>query len=290
MFQSFQQSTNTFEKLIRINSFEFKNDPNRILQTPDTLVILHEAAVMNLLIGDLIRSEQLCENAFEKYFPKSKKPKKTEIHIKDVKWLQNLINEELGFSEILNEPETDDLTIFYEENVHFFHEDIIGLLILAEIQKIQENDDYKTTLTRIYSIMSVHLSKMQKRNDLTKEESHSLILIKALTAKICLKVAMFQMKTKTESEVDRTFKRALSCNQGDKDVLYHYSKFFVDTKKPNEAHKLWKSFFKKESAIAPEQCQSLALRYLLSTNVSKRELEKMECDIELATLGADLNF
>lgn len=240
---------------------------------------------MNLLIGDLIRSQQLCQEAFETYIPKDRKPKKTEIHIKDVKWLQNLINEELGLRETLNEPEIGDLIIFYEENLHFFNEDIIGLLIQSEIQRIQENDDYKTSLAKIYSIISAHLAKTQKKGDLSEEEKHSLVLVKALAAKVCLTVAKYQMKTKTETEVDRTFKRGLSSNPGDKDVLYHYSKYFLSKGKASDASKLWKTFFKKESILIVDQCQSLALRYLLNTNVTKRDLEKLESEIEVANLG-----
>ena len=74
--------------------------------------------------------------------------------------------------------------------------------------------------------MSMHLAKMQKRQDLTEEEKNSLILAKALAAKICLNVAKLQMKSKSSVEVDKTFKRALSCNQGDKDVLYCYGGIF----------------------------------------------------------------
>ena len=74
---------------------------------------------MNLLIGDLIRSQQLIQDAFEKYTPKDRKPKKTEIHIKDVKWLQNLINDQLQLGETLNEQEIRDLTIFHGRKSSF---------------------------------------------------------------------------------------------------------------------------------------------------------------------------
>ena len=68
------------------------------------------------------------------------------------------------------------------------------------------------------------------------------------------------------------------------------AEFFLANGKVNEAGKLWKSFAKKESTVALDQCQSLALRHLLNMNVSKRELGKMETDVELAILGTDLNI
>lgn len=295
LFQRFQDSADTFEKVIQSKDCltDSADSAKQQLSVPCRVILLHEACAMNLLCGNLSRAEELCTSAMDEYALMLRTEdgqtdaEQEPIFVKDIKWLQTLISDELGLGDILEEPEEQEVADWFENSLHLFEEDVVGLLLLAEIQKVKEAEEYKSTLTKIHLIFSKHLSKVQKNQQ--EKDKQVVLLVKALAAKYSLNIAKCQMSSKkAELEVERTLKRALTCNQGDKDVLYSYANFLIGCGRKPDAAKLWASFCRKESSVAAEQCHSMALQFLLMTRVTKRQLDKLKDQVECGSTFAQL--
>lgn len=273
----FQDSQTAFEKLLTRENLSAIIDAQQssFLKIPPTSVVLHEAATINLMNGNLSRAEEICRLAISVY-PKEKPiHQETDAHgLKDLKWIRDTLNEE--FKMDIDDP--IELNTYYEDYLSIFEEDIIGLLILAELVEKCSAEEARLLLNQALLLLSKYIARAQKAAN-SPENRKQEILIKALACKTCLYIAKMQTNIKPFAEVDKMFKRALSCNNGDKDVLYFYANYLLESSKHSDAVKLWKTFSDKDPILNPESSQSLALRYLLRTHVSQRLMTALSLKI-----------
>lgn len=271
----FEDASVAFEKLLNQRNLSSIidsgfNEEEVVVNIPHLVTILHEAAAINLLTGNLTRAEDLCRQAISMYPSKEKSVHEliqTDVHgTKDIRWIRNLLQEELQMDVV--GPEEEPVS-YCEDYLSFFDEDVVGLLVLADLQRIQNSEEERITLNQALLLLSKYMARAQKKGR-GSEHDAQLALVKALTSKTCLSIARMQSDSKTFADVDKMYKRALSCNSGDKDVLYHYGSFLLAADKQAEAEKLWRTFFEKNPIVKIEETQSLALRYLLRTQISKR--------------------
>jgi len=252
---------------------------NVMIPVPPLAVILHEAAAMYLLNGDLSYAEDTINRAILAYPQRnsSKPSARDATHpIKDIQWLQNVLSNDM---DVLPTP-LHDHPVCNESYLSVFEEDVIGLLLLADLQRIQGVADARLTINQALLILSKYLAKMKTQEN-SKNETHTLV--NALTAKTCLYIATMQSSARPFAEVDKMFRRALSTNRGDKDILYYYATFFVSHDKISDARKLWNTFFDKESIVHTDFTQSLALRYLLRNQVSYKQLASLSNKLQNKT-------
>lgn len=265
----FQDSQTTFEKLLTRENLSEIIDAQKFsfLKIPHTTVVLHEAATMNLMNGNLSRAEEICRLAVSLYpNQKSALHQETDNHgTKDLQWIRDTLQEE--FKMEVDEP--TDTGTYYEDYLSIFEEDVVGILILAELVEKRGSEEARLLLNQVLLLLSKHIARVQKAAN-TPENRKQEVLIKALACKTCLYIAKMQTSIKPFPEVDKMFKRALSCNNGDKDVLYFYANYLLESDKQADAAKLWKTFYDKKPILQAENSQSLALRHLLSTHVSQR--------------------
>ncbi|KAL0275836.1 UNVERIFIED_CONTAM: hypothetical protein PYX00_003566 [Menopon gallinae] len=294
--ERFQESAEMFEKYFQVLPFDSKDKltGGRIIETQNVITALHEHATMSMLSGDMSTSEFTLSKASEMYtrVDYTRRKPTNGVHVsKDVDWLNNLIESELGLTDHNAEGENECLNWFTEEMVYFFEEDMIGLMLSAEAEIRQGTESYKATLAKLMKIFSKHFAQLQKKGKIVDEdEKICSVLAKALAGKVCLEIAKRRAKGKLNpAETSRMFERALSCNQGDKDILYEYCRFLQGEGRIRDAQELWKNFHGKETSVRVDHCQSLALRHLLRNCVTKRELEKIQLELETPS-GMDVDF
>lgn len=283
-FQRFIEAAETYKNLLEYsNCGKPKGDAERVLQIPNWLTVFHDASIANLLAGNLVEAEKIALKAVNQYLPEeypSNFKESSSLLDKDVNWLQKTIEEELLEIDIVSKKVKNDIT--YSENlIYFLPENVIALLILSEVQRIQDAEEYTTTLKQLFSCFSNYLAKVIKKEDLNEREKQILCIVKALASKTCLRIANVQIQHGNTTNTEKMFKRSLSCNKGDKDVLHDYCKFLIGSGKKREASKLWCTFCSEAPAIALDSVQSLSLRYFLSSKVTNGDLEKLQKELQI---------
>ena len=256
-----------------------------MIEIPGKITILHEASITNLLAGDLSKAEEFANKAIDLYYPEefpSILKQNQSLLDKDVDWLKRIIEIELLECDVIVEERSNEYK-YSEDMLFFLPENVVALIIMSEIQKIQNSDEYVGTLKKIFHCFSAILSKLTtKTKNLIESEKIILILIKALTSKICLSITEVLILKNDNLNVDKMFKRGISCNKGDKDVLYTYCKYLIKVGNKKEAAKLWQTFRNEKSIISSlESLQSLSLRYILTSKVSILELEELERELQI---------
>ena len=256
-----------------------------MIEIPGKITILHEASITNLLAGDLSKAEEFAYKAIDLYYPEEFPlilKQNQSLLDKDVDWLKRIIEIELLECDVIVEERSNEYK-YSEDMLFFLPENVIALIIMSEIQKIQNSDEYVGTLKKIFHCFSAILSKLTtKTKNLIESEKIILILIKALTSKICLSITEVLILKTDNLNVDKMFKRGISCNKGDKDVLYTYCKYLIKVGNKKEAAKLWQTFRNEKSIISSlESLQSLSLRYILTSKVSTLELEELERELQI---------
>lgn len=256
-------------------------DPN-CKKIPNIITVLHEASTMNLLAGKLERAQEIALQAINRYYPKKFIQHSNEpnlCNVKDISWLRVAINNELTDQKSNLESLKNEI-IYSEDCLYFFSDDLIGQLIIAEVQKIQGKENYKLILKKLFSLLSNYLSNKVKGNNFTEHEKLTCNVIKGLACKICLRIALMQVGNKDFCSIEKMYKRALLCNKGDIETLLHFCKFLITNGKKREASKLWHTFYNEENLISPDHAQSLSLRYFLRSYTSMRDLEKIQRELE----------
>lgn len=282
-FQRFSDAASTFDRYFQyVGVSDFTTNDGRIIKIPNILTVFHDASLTNMLAGNLLRAENMALKANNQYTPhdflENSKGEATLLE-KDVEWLRKTIEEELLESDIIINVKKND-RMYNEHSIYFLSENVIAQLILAEIQKIQQSEEYTMTLKKIFSCFSCYFGSLTRKEFLTDEEKQIAQLIKALGSKTCLRIAQLQIQSGSISNVEKMLKRSLSCNKGDKDVLYCYTKFLIGEGRHREALKLWNSFSTEETTVPSNSVQSLSLRYFLTDQVSAGELEKMHKELQ----------
>ncbi|KAK6620685.1 hypothetical protein RUM43_010980 [Polyplax serrata] len=281
--ERFSDAASTFDRYFQyVGVSDFTTNVGRIIKIPNILTVFHDASLTNMLAGNLLRAENMALKANNQYTPhdflENSKEEATLLE-KDVDWLRKTIEEELLESDIIINVKKND-RMYNEHSIYFLSENVIAQLILAEIQKIQQSEEYTMTLKKIFSCFSCYFGGLTRKEFLTDEEKQIAQLIKALGSKTCLRIAQLQIQSGSISNVEKMLKRSLSCNKGDKDVLYCYAKFLIGEGRHREALKLWNSFSKEETTVTSNSVQSLSLRYFLTDQVSAVELEKMHKELQ----------
>lgn len=291
-FQRFQESAETFEKYFEVLDLDRKDRlaGERIIETQNVVTALHEHATMSMLAGNMLTTESVLSKASELYKKveySGKKPKEG-VHVsKDIDWLNKLLEGELGVA--LNKEKKEEQNWFTEEMVYFFDEDIIGLMLSAEAQIRQGMESCKITIGKLMVIFAKYFAQMNKKEIIEEDEKICSTLTGALAAKVCLEVVRRRVKSECQAaETERMLRRALNCNESDKDVLHEYCKFLQAEGRLRDAQKLWQSLYEKETSVSVNYCQSLALRYLLRSNVTRRDLEKIQLELNSNEIDIDL--
>lgn len=253
----YKTAASTYNELLETMKKNTSYKSGSIIDLPDDSIIYHEAILANFKASNMKNAVILANQAIDYYT------------IYPAEELFNLSGSSLSIMQSDNVVQSMQ-TVNWRRCLRNFEEDVIALLLLSDIYKIESRfEEQLDMLNRCYNAVLSFMNASLPSKGKNPQKDDSTEFCNLLMCKILLRKAHSYFKMDESSKIDACFRKALTYKPDDKDVIYHYRDWLKSTNQTCILEFVAESGVK--SCLDVSEDADFALTYLFQSDVKENQ-------------------